>query len=144
MRLAGTRIARCACTLFALMAMNQLSATHAQAQQVGAAEERIPESEIEQRTRLWASVPRKSYTREQVIAELRDEKRKIREAKQAGVEVLRAEVDEEYARMARRMDLTVAQLTENLAQEGIGPETVKHRLHADIVWRRYQKGRQQP
>jgi peptidyl-prolyl cis-trans isomerase SurA len=143
MQLAGNMSLRWVVALLALIAVSQMPATRAQAQQA-AAEEAVTESEIEQRTRLWAQVPGKSYTREQVVAELREEKRKIREAGQAGVDLLDAEVDAEYARMARRMNVTAAQLTENLAQAGVGPETIKHRLHADIAWQRYQKERQQP
>jgi peptidyl-prolyl cis-trans isomerase SurA len=78
-----------------------------------------------------------------VIEELREERRKIREAGQAGVEILDAEVDAEYARMARRMNISTAQLTANLAQEGVSPETIKHRLRAELAWQRYQKERQQ-
>ena len=142
MQLAGNMSVRWAFALLALIVVGQMP-TRAQAQQAVVAEQPPTESEIEQRTRLWASVPGKSYMRGQVIAELRDEKRKIREAGQAGVELLDAEVDAEYARMARRMNLSAAQLTEGLARQGIGPETIKHRLHADIVWQRYQKGREQ-
>jgi len=141
MRPAGNWIVRLAIALFAVAAADPMPGARAQAQQEAVADDPIAEPEIEQRTRLWASVPRKSYTREQVIAELRDEKRKIREARQAGTEVLRSEVDAEYARMARRMDLTVSELTENLAEGGVGPETIKHRLHADMAWKRYQESR---
>jgi peptidyl-prolyl cis-trans isomerase SurA len=141
MRPAGHWIVRLAVALFAFVVAGPMPAARAQAQQEAAADDAVSEPEIEQRTRLWASVPKKPYTREQVIAELRDEKRKIREAMQAGVEVLRTEVDAEYARMARRMNLTVSQLTENLAQGGVEPDTIKHRLQADMAWQRYQKGR---
>ena len=141
MRPAGSWIVGLAIALFAVAAAGPMPVAHAQAQQEAVADGPIAEDEIEQRTRLWASVPGKPYTHEQVIAELRDEKRKIREAAQAGIEVMRSEVDAEYARMARRMDLTVTALTENLAEGGVGPETIKHRLHADIAWRRYQESR---
>ena len=140
--LAGGSIARCAFALVALIVTSQLPATYAQAQQAGVAEEVITEDEIDSRSRLWAMIPKKSYTRDQLVAELRDEKRKIREAKGAGFEMLDAEVDAEYARLARRMNRTASQFTEDLARSGIGPETIKHRLHADIVWQRYQKERQ--
>lgn len=143
MPLAGTRVARWAVAVLALAIAGQMPAFRAQAEPAVVADDAVTESEIEQRTRLWANVPGKSYTHDQVVAELREEKRKIREARQAGFEVLNAEVDAEFARMARRMNRTVAQLTAGLAREGIGPETVKHRLHADIVWQRYQKKRQQ-
>ena len=141
---AGNGVARWAAAVLALMVAGQMPASRAQAEQAVVAGEAVAESEIEQRTRLWATIPRKPYTHEQVIAELREEKRKIREAREAGVEIPSSEIDLEYARMARRMNVTVTQLTENLAQEGIGPETIKHRIHADIAWQRYRRSRPQP
>lgn len=143
MRLAGNGVARWAVAVLALMVAGQMPASRAQAEQAVVADEAVTEAEIEQRARLWANVPGKPYTHEQVIAELREEKRKIRQAREAGVEVLNSEIDIEYARMARRMNVTVSQFTENLAREGIGPETVKHRIHADIAWQRYRKSRPQ-
>ena len=140
----GRTIARCAVALVALTVMSQPPATPAQAQQAAVAGDPITDSEIEQRARLWANIPGKPYTHEQVVAELRDEKRKIREARDAGFEVLAAEVDVEYARMARRMGLSGSDMTDNLAEEGVGPETIKHRLHAELAWWRYQKDRSQP
>jgi parvulin-like peptidyl-prolyl isomerase len=137
----GTRIAFCIAALLALTAVGQVTVMPAQAEQ--AAPDEPSAGEVSQRVKLRASIPGKAYSRERVIDELRDEKRKIREASQAGVEILNAEVDAEYARMARRMDLTVAQLTQNLAEEGVSPETVKHLLRATIAWQRYQKERQQ-
>jgi hypothetical protein len=78
-----------------------------------------------------------------VIKELREEKRKIREALKAGVEILGTEVDAEYASLASRMNLSVAQMNENLARKGILPETLKQILHADMAWKRYQVSRRQ-
>ena len=141
MPIAGARIARWAVALVALLGAEQMPASRAQAEQAAAVGEPVTDSEIEQRARLWATIPNRPYTHDQVVAELRDEKRKIREAQEAGVDILNAEIDLEFARMARRMNVTVTQMTEHLAQEGIGPETIKHRIHADIAWQRYQKSR---
>jgi len=141
--MAGNWIARWAFVLVALIGVSQLPASRAQAEQAAVADEVVTDSEIEQRARLWANIPGKPYTHEQVIAELRDEKRKIREAKEAGVDVPSREIDLEFARLARRINVTVIQLTETLAQEGIGPETIKHRIHADIAWQRYRRRRPQ-
>ena len=143
MPMVGARIARCAVAVLALMVAGQMPAGRVQAEPAVVADEAVTESEIEQRARLWANVPGKPYTHEQVIAELREEKRKIRQAKEAGVEVPSKEIDLEFARMARRMNVTVTQLTETLAQEGIGPETIKHRIHAEVAWQRYRRSRPQ-
>jgi peptidyl-prolyl cis-trans isomerase SurA len=143
-RPAGNWIVRLAAALFAVMAAGPMLAARAQAQQEAVADDPIAEPEIEQRAKLREAIAHKIYSREQVIAELREEKRKIREALKAGVEVLGTEVDVEYARMARRMGQTVAQLNAGLAGKGIAPTTIKHRLHADMAWQRYQESRQQP
>jgi peptidyl-prolyl cis-trans isomerase SurA len=133
------RVAFCLVAL-AFIAAGQMM-PRAQAEQ--AAVEEPSAAEVSQRVRLRSAIPGKSYSRADVIEELREEKRKIREAGAAGVQILDAEVDAEYARMARRMDIMVAQLTANLAEEGVGPETIKHLLRAALAWRRYQKERQQ-
>jgi peptidyl-prolyl cis-trans isomerase SurA len=141
MRSIGTRMALCIAALVAFTVIGPMTSRPVQAEQ--AAAEEPSAAEVSQRVKLRASIPGKAYSRERVIDELRDEKRKIRVAREAGVEPMDAEVDAEYARMARRMDLTVAELTQNLAEEGVSPETVKHLLRANIAWQRYQKERQQ-
>ena len=92
------------------MAAGPMPGARAQAQQEAAADDPIAEPEIEQRAKLREAIAGNMYSRAQVIAELREEKRRIREALKAGVEVLGTEVDVEYARMARRMGQTVAQM----------------------------------
>jgi len=144
MRPAGNWIVRLAVALFAVMAAGPMPAARAQAQQQAAADDPVAEPEIEQRIRLREAIAGRMYSRPEVISELREEKRKIREALKAGVEVLATEVDVEYAKMARRMGHTVVQMKENLARKGIAPETIKHILHADMAWQRYQESRQQP
>ena len=119
MRSLGTRIAVCIAALFALAPLGQVAAPRAQAEQ--AAAEEPSASEVSQRVKLRASIPGKAYSRERVIDELRDEKRKIRVASEAGVEPLDAEVDAEYARMARRMDLTVCRLDPESCRGGREP-----------------------
>jgi peptidyl-prolyl cis-trans isomerase SurA len=141
MRSFGTRIAICVVALAALTAAGQMTAPRALAEQAAAGEPSA--AEISQRIALRSAIPGKSYSRADVIEELREEKRKIHEARQAGVEILDAEVDAEYARMARRMKITTTQMTGNLAQEGVTPDTIKHRLRADLAWQRYQQERRQ-
>jgi peptidyl-prolyl cis-trans isomerase SurA len=88
----------------------------------------ITELEIQQRRRLA-----KRATREEVIEELREEKLKIQQAREHGVEVADVEVDQAYANMAARMRLTSEQMTEQLARSGVDADTVKHRIRADIA-----------
>jgi peptidyl-prolyl cis-trans isomerase SurA len=111
------------------------------AQTVGADSEQITELEIQQRSRLMEHGARNAPTREDVIDELRKEKRKVNEARASGVEISDSEVDEAYARMASRMRLTPEQMTEQLARQNVNVDTVKHRIRADKAWEKYQ-GRQ--
>ena len=141
MRPTGNWIVRLAIALFAVVAAGPMPAARAQPQQEAVADDPIAEPEIEQRAKLREAIADNMYSRAQVIAELREEKRRIQEALKAGVEVLGTEVDVEYARMARGMGQTVAQMKENLARKGVGPETIKHMLHADMAWKRYQESR---
>ncbi len=142
MRPTGNWIVRLAIALIAVVAAGSMPAARAQPQQEAAADEPVEEPEIEQRAKLREAIASNMYSRAQVIAELREEKRRIREALKAGVEVLGTEVDVEYARMARQMGQTVAQMKENLARKGVAPETIKHMLHADMAWKRYQESRE--
>jgi peptidyl-prolyl cis-trans isomerase SurA len=79
----------------------------------------------------------------QVIDELRREKARIREAKQFGIEISDAEVDEAYANMAARMRFTADQLTQQLARSGIDVATLKHRIRAGLAWPGHQRRRHQ-
>jgi peptidyl-prolyl cis-trans isomerase SurA len=143
MRPAGNWIVHLAVALFAVVAAGPMTAGRAQAQQEVAADDPVTEPEIEQRTKLKEAIAPNTYSHAQVIRELSEEKRKIREAAKAGIEILNSEVDAEYARMASQMGQTVASMNENLARKGVAPETLKHRLHADMAWKRYQASRKQ-
>jgi len=116
-------------------------ASPARAQQIDATvdDESITELDIEQRSKLDQLATRRTPSREEVIDELRKEKLKISEARKAGVEVFNSEVDEFYAAYANRMRLTAEQITEALARSGINADTLKHRIRADIAWRKYRQ-----
>ena len=74
----------------------------------------VTELEIEQRSNLTRLSKGKTPSPEEVIAELRNEKRWIREAEKFGLEIPNSEVDEVYAKIASRIRLTAEQLTSNL------------------------------
>ena len=116
-------------------------ASPARAQQIDATvdDESITELDIEQRSKLDQLATRRTPSCEEVIDELRKEKLKISEARKAGVEVFNSEVDEFYAAYANRMRLTAEQITEALARSGINADTLKHRIRADIAWRKYRQ-----
>ncbi|MFZ5671075.1 MAG: peptidylprolyl isomerase [Pseudomonadota bacterium] len=52
-----------------------------------------------------------------------------------------AEVDEEIAEMAKGANMSADQLTGQLRSAGIGPETLRAQLRAEISWQGYIRGR---
>jgi peptidyl-prolyl cis-trans isomerase SurA len=99
--------------------------------------------DIEQRTKLTQLSTHKTPTRQEVLDELINERLKVREAKKWGLEVPSSEVDNAYASMAKRMQMTPAQLTEQLAKSGVNAATLKARIKADITWPQLVRGRYQ-
>jgi peptidyl-prolyl cis-trans isomerase SurA len=70
-----------------------------------------------------------------------DEKVKIKEAKQFGVDPTASDVDASFAQMSSRMRLTPDQLAKTLESQGIRPGTLKDRIKADMVWTSLVRGR---
>lgn len=99
--------------------------------------------DIEQRSKFLLLSDPKPVPRQKVLDELIDEKLKVREGHRWGINVSDADVDNSYATMARRMNRSTDQLTHDLAQKGIKPNTLKSRIRADIVWQQLVRGRYQ-
>jgi peptidyl-prolyl cis-trans isomerase SurA len=105
--------------------------------------EPITAFDIEQRTKFHTLVSRdhKAPPRQQVIDELIDEKLKVQVGKRYLLEIPDKDVDTAYGEMAKRMSMNGDQLTKVLGAQGIGPETLKNRIRADIVWTQIVRGR---
>jgi peptidyl-prolyl cis-trans isomerase SurA len=101
----------------------------------------ITNYDIEQRSKLTTLTTHKPADRQQVLNELIDEKLKIKEAKNFGVDPSGADIDQAYASMSGRMRLTPDQLTKSLESQGIRPDTLKERIKADMVWTSLVRGR---
>ncbi len=128
----------CCATALALMGLG--SPVHAQIA-VMVNGEPITNFDIEQRGKLISLSTHKPTDRQQVIDELIDEKVKIREGKKFGIDPSAADVDQSYASMSGRMQITADQLTKSLESQGIRPDTLKLRLKADMVWTNLVRGR---
>jgi peptidyl-prolyl cis-trans isomerase SurA len=98
--------------------------------------------DVEHRTKFLALTGQKA-SRQEVVDQLIDEILKVREGRRWGIEIGNAEVDSSFARMARGMNQSSEQLTQNLAQKGIGAGTLKARIRADMVWQQLVRGRYQ-
>jgi peptidyl-prolyl cis-trans isomerase SurA len=103
--------------------------------------EPITNYDIEQRSKLDFLSTHKKLTRQEVIDELIDQKVKIREAKQFGVDPTGSDVDASYAQMSSRMRMTPDQLSKTLDNQGIRPETLKERIKSEMVWTSLVRGR---
>jgi peptidyl-prolyl cis-trans isomerase SurA len=97
--------------------------------------------DIEQRSRFLVLTTQKHPSRQQVLDELIDEALKVREGKRWGIDASKSEIDSNYAGMARRMNQSAEQLTQNLAQKGVSANTLKARIRADLVWQQLIRGR---
>jgi peptidyl-prolyl cis-trans isomerase SurA len=103
--------------------------------------EPITNFDIEQRTKLDFLSTHKQPTRQEVIEELIDQKVKIKEAKQFGVDPSSSDIDASFAEMSSRMRITPDQLSKSLESQGIRPDTLKQRIKADMVWTGLVRGR---
>ena len=97
--------------------------------------------DIEQRSKLDTLSTHKTPSRQQVLDELIDDILKVKEAKKWNLEVSDGEVDASFGAMAGRMRMTGEQLTQVLAKNGIGANTLKSRIRADAVWQQLVRGR---
>jgi peptidyl-prolyl cis-trans isomerase SurA len=123
-----------------LLVLSYVVFTSASAQQAGdgVTDEQITEREIEQRSKFDHLARHKDLSRQEVIDELRNDKKKIRDAQDAGIDVSDAEVDAQYASIGARMHMTVEQLTEQLAHAGVDADTLKQQLRASLAARALQ------
>jgi peptidyl-prolyl cis-trans isomerase SurA len=103
--------------------------------------EPITNYDIEQRSKLNFMSTHKQPTRQEVIDELIDQKVKIKEAKQFGVDPSASDIDASFADMSSRMRITPDQLAKSLESQGVRPETLKARIRADMVWTSLVRGR---
>src|ERR1700710_2548463 len=85
--------------------------------------EPITNYDIEQRGKLDFMSTHKQLTRQEIIDELIDQKVKLKEAKQFGVDPSASDIDASFADMSSRMRITPDQLAKSLESQGVRPET---------------------
>jgi peptidyl-prolyl cis-trans isomerase SurA len=94
----------------------------------------ITDYDIDQRTKFLSMVNHKNPSRKEVIEDLIDDKLKAGIARRYKIDLTDKDVDEQYADRAKRMHLTVDQLTQVLASSGVDAKTFKAKLLADLSW----------
>jgi peptidyl-prolyl cis-trans isomerase SurA len=132
-------VSACAVTLALLLTW--ATPTYAQSVAVLVNGEPITNYDIEQRTKLDFLSTHKQTSRQEVIEALIDEKVKIKEAKQFGIDPSVSDIDSSFADMSSRMRITPDQLAKSLESQGIRTDTLKQRIKADMVWTALVRGR---
>jgi peptidyl-prolyl cis-trans isomerase SurA len=79
--------------------------------------------------------------RPQALRGLIDERLQLQEARQFKVDVSDREIEATLADIARSNNATVAQLGAELGRAGVGLDTLRRQIRADISWRRLVGGR---
>jgi peptidyl-prolyl cis-trans isomerase SurA len=101
----------------------------------------ITNDDVEQRVKFNMLASGKRPARKQVIDELIDDKLKAQVARRYRIDITEKDVDAEYGDMARRMHLSVDQLSETLKQGGVNAATLKAKILADMNWRYILRGK---
>jgi peptidyl-prolyl cis-trans isomerase SurA len=99
----------------------------------------ITERDIEQRSKLMEAATHKTPPREEVLESLQKESSIMHDARKLGLEVSDSELNKGYADIAVRMGLTPDKLDQLLAKQGIGADTLKRRVRAQIAWKKYER-----
>jgi len=103
--------------------------------------EPITEVDIQQRSRLIELSTQKKSPRQEVLDELIDDKLKVQLSKRYIAEVPKRDIETAFANMARRAGLTPAQFAKSTSSQGVSPEAIKTRIHADFVWSQIIRGK---
>jgi peptidyl-prolyl cis-trans isomerase SurA len=104
--------------------------------------EPITKLDIEQRAKfMQQSNGNKMPARQEVLDSLIDEILEIREAKRFGIDVPQSETDNAYSNVANRMNIDIPKLNDMLTKSGASPDTLKHRLKAQLAWGALVRGR---
>ncbi|KZL12501.1 Chaperone SurA precursor [Pseudovibrio axinellae] len=96
----------------------------------------ITSYELQQRSKLIALTTRapSSVAKRKAREELIDEALKLEEAKRVGVSIKDSQVDDAFASIAKRVNLSQTQFKQALSQSGVNSRTLKNRLRAEITW----------
>jgi peptidyl-prolyl cis-trans isomerase SurA len=96
--------------------------------------------DIQQRIKL-ESLSQKHVSRDQALKLLIDDKLKITIGRRYGVEMSDAEVNANFAEIAKRMRQTPDQFAQTLTRSGVSATALKNRIRADTVWQQLVRGK---
>jgi len=126
----------------ALFAGLTVGAPHPAAAQVVVMVNGLPVTalDIQQRMKLEA-LSQKHISRDQALKLLIDDKLKITIAQRYGVEMSDAEVNSNFADIAKRMRQSPDQFEQALSRSGVSAGALKNRIRADTVWQQLIRGK---
>jgi peptidyl-prolyl cis-trans isomerase SurA len=101
----------------------------------------ITNLDVEHRAKFMQLSTKKPASRREALDGLIDEILEINEAKRFSVEVPDSEIENSYAGVATRMGIDSAKLTQLLVAGGASDDTLKRRIHAQLVWTNLVRGR---
>jgi peptidyl-prolyl cis-trans isomerase SurA len=138
-----SRIGGCFWLAGAMIAASLAAACPAAAQQVAAFVNGSPITsyDIDQRAKFMQLTMHKTPSRQEVLDSLIDEIIKTQEAQRYGMDAPAADVDRALAGMSSRTGMSLEQFTQALASQGVGIQTVKSRLRAEIAWNQLVRAR---
>jgi peptidyl-prolyl cis-trans isomerase SurA len=90
--------------------------------------------DVQNRARFLQLTTRGRAGEKQAIEELIDERLKLQEARRRNVTIPDSAIEEAFAGMASRAQITPSQLQQALIQEGVNPDTLKSRIRAELAW----------
>lgn len=130
-------IPKAACLIAAALWIGGLVPSPAQAQsaiKVLVNDQPITTYDIRNRARFLQLTTRGQAGEKQATDELIDERLKLQEANRRNVSISEAAIEEAFAGMATRAQLSPSQLEQALQQEGVNPDTLKSRIRAELAW----------
>ncbi len=127
----------------AMMAAGLTVSVPAAAQQVAAMVNGAPITtyDIDQRSRFMQLSSPKAPSRQDVLNTLIEEKIKTQEALRYNMDAPKAEVDRAIGNMGGRSGMSAEQFAQALASRGVGIDTIKSRMRAEIAWNQLLRAR---
>lgn len=137
------RIGGCFWLATAMIAASLAAPSPAAAQQVAAFVNGSPITtyDIEQRSKFVQLSTHKTPSRQEVLDSLIDESIKVQEALRYTMDAPAADVDRAIANMSSRTGMSPEQFAQALAAQGVGIQTIKARMRAEIAWNQLVRAR---
>jgi peptidyl-prolyl cis-trans isomerase SurA len=137
------RIGGCLWLVAAMMAASLVASCPAAAQQVAAFVNGAPITtyDIDQRSKFIQLSTHKTPSRQEVLDALIDETIKIQEAQRYNMDASAPDLERAIAAMSGRAGMNVEQFTKALAGHGVGIQTIRSRMRAEIAWNQLVRAR---